>query len=37
MITPMHCGQKQPGDVVQVVVKRGGRDVQAQVTLEARK
>jgi aminopeptidase YwaD len=28
---------KQPGDVVQVVVQRGGRDVQAAVTLEARK
>jgi S1-C subfamily serine protease len=29
--------EKQPGDVVQVMVKRGGRDVQAQVRLEARK
>jgi hypothetical protein len=29
--------EKQPGDDVQVVVKRGGRDVQAQVRLEARK
>ena len=29
--------EKQPGDDVQVVVKRGGRDVQTQVRLEARK
>jgi len=29
--------QKQPGDVIQVVVKRGGEDMKVTVTLEARR